>query len=107
MLLSVIPSYASGYDEYFKELEELKNVSTKIYPQVLKESSVQKNEYNQLARDVNKYIDYFTLLVDEKAQFDSIVIKKLIDPINTKAKKSKKILKKRENFPLKHTWRPR
>lgn len=30
-----------------------------------------KDEYNELGRNVNKYIDYFSLIVDEKTPFDA------------------------------------
>ncbi len=95
-IVSIVSAYASGYEEYLKELSELKGISREARA---KKSEIQvgiKSEYNELAREVNKYIDYFIQVVDEKTPFNFSEMDMIIKSINQKANKLKNELKEKD-----------
>jgi hypothetical protein len=82
-ILSTTSFQAFGYDEYLKELEELKKFSETTIKNSKTRKSF-KNEYNELARYVNKYIDYFIQIADGRASFNFSEIENIIHSINKK-----------------------
>lgn len=88
-MLGIVSPYASGYEEYLKELDELKAISIDARAKKPEIQLKIKSDYNELARDVNKYIDYFVLVVDEKTPFNFSEMENIIKSINLKVGKLK------------------
>lgn len=92
-MLGIVSAYASGYEEYLKELDELKAISIDARAKKPEIQLKFKGDYNELARDVNKYIDYFILVVDEKIPFNFSEIDTITKSINLKVEKLKNRVK--------------
>ncbi len=95
-IVAIVSAYASGYEEYLKELSELKGISREAHAKKPEMQAGIKSEYNELAREVNKYIDYFIQVIDEKTPFNFSEMDMIIKSINQKADKLKKELKEKE-----------
>ncbi len=96
-IVGIVSAYASGYEEYLKELGELKGISREARAEKPEIQVAIKSEYNELARDVNKYIDYFIQVVDEKTPFNFSDMNMIIKSINQKSDKLINKIKKMED----------
>jgi hypothetical protein len=86
-MLGIVSAHASGYEEYLKELDELKAISVDARAKKPEIQLKIKGDYNELAGEINKYIDYFILVVDEKTPFNHREIDEITKSINQKSVK--------------------